>query len=316
VCRVWKEKQMVDFNKKETLRQAIWDWHCYLHRDTQAESRGASDAWQVVEDAIRALDNAAYDRGQTREKYETGQLRMERDVARMARDELQRQFDERGRERDALQGRLQTQVPALRQLRDEAEAERDGFRGELELLHERLSAKSLRLRAALETLADRYHAQMCYKNQRYPHRRWSCPYVLAVQDANEALVGESVDASGGSVRLFPNTVVTVHRALTSEEVKEVGRALFNDCRPKEEPDCQKSWREGAKCPPFPPPTVKPKEQPEIEAVLMLGSELVCADGCGAIAQRGQCAYRLMEYGADAPLYASEACARKAGLCHE
>ena len=52
-----------------------------------------------------------------------------------------------------------------------------------------------RLRKALETLADRYHAQRCHCR----HKLQDCPKPPpAVAKANAALAGESVDASGGA----------------------------------------------------------------------------------------------------------------------
>lgn len=187
-----------------------------------------------------------------------------------------------------------------------------------------------RLRKALEALADRYHARTCNRWP-FPHPRQDCQAKpKPVQDAEKALAGESeeVKAPLGAVadaysygsfddrkpQEEPEKVVTVQCAncgrragfvlrpkagIPREDVLELVDVDGRACR-----GC------GARLVPEVP------EEPEIEAVLM-GDSIACACKCGAVVQRGQCAYRLSQpffyknTSAESPLYASKECARKA-----
>ncbi len=66
-------------------------------------------------------------------------------------------------------------------------------KGSPRLLRQIVSAlvqREAKLEKALETLADRYHAQMCY-HRRHSHSREGCPHApLAVKDAEKALIGD------------------------------------------------------------------------------------------------------------------------------
>lgn len=209
-------------NEKETLYQAIWEWHCIAaNGDTGAVERQAT--WREIEAAITALDNAAYDRAAERFQRERAEERQRTTTMTLANDDKRQEIKRLEAERDAVrdrEGMLYGEIAGyeqhqqeLEQERDQAQAEVRVLRADVERLKEqigrlqtnghRVSTDRERLRRllrkmatgqaaaseALETLADRYHAQMCYKSRPYPHSRASCQHVLAVIEANEVLAG-------------------------------------------------------------------------------------------------------------------------------
>jgi hypothetical protein len=349
---------MTDFT---SANRALHDAICQYTNAREAHDGGeAAKATWAINDAITALDNAAYDRAyeqaqeacptplqvrmdlvnarteslrlkqqlelaeQQRRRWEDDAVRLlrERDEERQRttvmtlanddkRQELRRlkqdlEFAEHRREQAEKElRRLQTAyggerraVVWLRRKYHEARTELSDARDTTRRLadaHADVFATSLSLRAALETLADRYHAQCCYKNRRSQHSRHGCSHVLAVQDANEALAGESEERR---TETFEDA--TERRAQDEALAGEVETPRDRAARYR----AQASYR----C--FP----APKAQPEIEAVLM-GNAITCylGCGCGRVVGAGQCAYRYPRTQSQwmQPLYASEACARKA-----
>ncbi|KKK51720.1 hypothetical protein LCGC14_3112130, partial [marine sediment metagenome] len=138
-----------------------------------------------------------------------------------------------------------------------------------------------RLRAALETLADRYHAQVCYRKPRR-HERQGCTAVLAVQDANVALAGESETPHQCCVRCKcgrtlkpqcnsfpPHRIYWLHECRECREYTTEEQAARELAKPKMRFDDR-----------------KPQEDPDIEAVLIGSRELACAGGCGRVVKQG------------------------------
>lgn len=183
--------------------------------DNAAYDRGYEQArvWQAgyrTEEIARLkqeLDQA--ERRRTREASEADQLLKERDAARaesikllaaLGRIEV---LTRRGmNDDDLLPVVKRAQAEAWKAYRDAQGAVLpigedmpeavDEEKGNPRLLRQIVSAlvqRESKLEKALETLADRYHAQMCYRCRRTGGRRQTCSQPpLAVQDAERALL--------------------------------------------------------------------------------------------------------------------------------
>lgn len=153
-------------------------------QDGWAGVSASAKAVAAIEDAILALNNAAYDRG-VAEKESVGAAYNRSRYVVQANEERDEARTVLIRERRAVQWALKERDKARTELADAHTERRNAFA----LVRIEL-ARGMRLTKALETLADRYHAQMCYRRPRMGHRRQTCSQLpLAVQDAERALAG-------------------------------------------------------------------------------------------------------------------------------
>lgn len=328
---------------KARLKQAILTWG-------QSRVTDREDSWAEVGEAILDLDNAAYDRAykqasssgtlwrlmaERAEAYSRGKA-----VAGNAVERLEAERDQARAEVEYLQAQLWAEKvkPTPEFSADYARLQRDY--DELRLRYDnrghgrdQILKSRDRLRSALETLADRYHAQMCYRNRRYPHRRQSCPYVLAVIEANEALAGlgkelprklslgeqrEEQVREYTKLRLYGRgygETTAVEEKLSEPSLPAVCKCHCGCVR------C-KCGRIVARCDSWGPHKIYELHEcalcedcckvpePAIEAVQIGSSEVPCACCCGRVVKQGNMAYRYRHLppGAVPHLYATRECA--------
>lgn len=189
-------------NEKHDLYMAIGVWQA------AAPGEPSYQAWDKLVDAVNALGNQvdAAARAFNEEAYSRAYEHW-REINCKRHDEIEQLKQELAETKEDL-GQMKQYLeeaqealgwkPATRRQTelDEADEEIERLKTEVarpdapppaNSYYADACAEHDRLRTALETLADRYHAQMCYQNRRYPHSRRGCPYVLAVVEANVAL---------------------------------------------------------------------------------------------------------------------------------
>jgi len=164
-----------------------------------------------------------------------------------------------------------------------------------------------RLRVALETLADRYHRDLCKSCSGEKSRQECGSRAPALRDAEKALAGESEKPHQCCVRCKcgrtlkpqcnsfpPHRIYWLHECRECREYTTEEQAARELAKPKMRFDDR-----------------KPQEDPDIEAVLIGSRELACAGGCGRVVKQGGTMYRHAKHVlAVPPLYATKECARR------